>query len=66
MIASPLPSDAGTPTLAVQPLRPAAPGNLPLVASSQLFCQGSPVRIEHAGQIYQLRVTRENRLILTK
>lgn len=55
-----------TPTLETVPLRPPAGSQLPLIASDQLFRQGTTLRIEHAGQIYQLRVTRENRLILTK
>lgn len=54
------------PTLETVPLRPPAGGQLPLIAASQLFRQGTTLRIEHAGQIYQLRLTRENRLILTK
>lgn len=34
---------------------------------SQDLLRGSPaVEIEHAGQCYVLRVTRENKLILTK
>ena len=34
---------------------------------SQELLQGKPVvEIDHAGQRYQLRVTRENKLILTK
>jgi len=38
----------------------------PRVDSEQLL-QGAPaVEIEHAGQRYLLRVTRENKLILTK
>lgn len=41
-------------------------GELPLVASAQLFRQRTTLRIAHAGQVYQLRLTRENRLILTK
>lgn len=59
------PSDM-LPTLETTPLQPPAAGQLPLIASGQLFRQGTTLRIEHAGQIYQLRVTRENRLILTK
>lgn len=55
-----------TPTLETVALRPPAGSQLPLIASGQLFRQGTTLRIEHAGQVYQLRVTRENRLILTK
>lgn len=54
------------PTLETVALQPAAGGQLPLISSGQLFRQGNTLRIEHAGQIYQLRLTRENRLILTK
>lgn len=57
---------AALPTLAIRPAAAVAPGALPLIGSAQLFCQGNAVRIEHAGQTYLLRVTRENRLILTK
>lgn len=56
--ASPRPNR--TPTAETRP--PATP----LLASQQLFSGGNTVHIEHAGQIYQLRITRENRLILTK
>lgn len=38
----------------------------PLVASSALFGGGRQLRIAHAGQVYLLRITRENKLILTK
>lgn len=54
------------PTLATLVVEPPASGQLPLIAADQLFRQGNTLRIEHAGQIYQLRVTRENKLILTK
>lgn len=39
---------------------------LPLLHSTQLFAQGREIRIEHAGEQYRLRLTRNNRLILTK
>lgn len=45
--------------------RPAS-GALPVIQSARLFSQGNAVRIEHAGQHYLLRITRENKLILTK
>ncbi|HJW03104.1 MAG TPA: hemin uptake protein HemP [Azospira sp.] len=54
------------PTLAVVTLGAPPPGQSPVVASGQLFRHGNLLRIEHAGQCYQLRVTRENKLILTK
>lgn len=46
---------------------PLASGNdRPRVNSSDLLQGTSAVEIEHAGQRYLLRVTRENKLILTK
>lgn len=38
----------------------------PLIPSTRLFAGARTVLIEHAGQHYQLRITRENKLILTK
>ena len=38
----------------------------PRVDSQQLLRGAQAVEIEHAGQRYLLRVTRENKLILTK
>ena len=40
--------------------------NRPRIASEQLLRGALTVEIEHAGQCYLLRVTRENKLILTK
>ena len=37
-----------------------------LIASEMILGAASSVEIEHAGQRYLLRVTRENKLILTK
>lgn len=37
-----------------------------IIDSSELFRQNPFVYIEHEGQKYILRVTRENKLILTK
>lgn len=54
------------PTLATVPVAAPPPGQLPLIVSEELFRQGTTLRIAHSGQIYQLRLTRENRLILTK
>ncbi|NHC05882.1 hemin uptake protein HemP [Azonexus fungiphilus] len=45
---------------------PPAAGNLPRLDSGQILQGASTVEIEHAGQRYLLRVTRENKLILTK
>lgn len=36
------------------------------LSSEELFRSGNTVRIEHAGQVYWLRLTRGNKLILTK
>lgn len=45
------------------PIQNAQPGR---VSSAELLRGQSTVEIEHAGQRYWLRVTRENKLILTK
>lgn len=44
-------------------LQPAQPVTLD---SSVLFAQGKEVRIRHAGEEYRLRLTSNNKLILTK
>ena len=55
-----------------QPLPPAQippgqrPAERPSIPSHNLLQGASSVEIEHAGQRYLLRVTRENKLILTK
>lgn len=36
------------------------------LSSQELFRHANTVRIEHAGQTYWLRLTRGNKLILTK
>ncbi|HSG22437.1 MAG TPA: hemin uptake protein HemP [Azonexus sp.] len=36
------------------------------IDSDTILCGASSVEIDHAGQRYLLRVTRENKLILTK
>lgn len=38
----------------------------PRIDSSKLLQGGNTLEIDHAGQRYLLRVTRENKLILTK
>lgn len=38
----------------------------PRIASEKILGGATTVEIEHAGQRYLLRVTRENKLILTK
>jgi len=40
--------------------------NCQRLLSAELFKGNTVVEIEHAGQRYLLRVTRENKLILTK
>lgn len=39
---------------------------LPQIDSKELFKGEKIVRIIHANQVYTLRITRENKLILTK
>ena len=36
------------------------------IHSQDLFKHGKEIVIEHAGQEYRLRITRQNKLILTK
>lgn len=43
-----------------------APGRLPTIESASLFAIGREVRIRHAGEEYRLRLTSNNKLILTK
>jgi hemin uptake protein HemP len=43
--------------------REAAP---PTVRSDDLLRKGVELRILHAGEVYRLRITRQNKLILTK
>lgn len=46
---------------------PSATGlNPPRIASADILRGAPTAEIEHAGQRYLLRVTRENKLILTK
>jgi hemin uptake protein HemP len=45
----------------------AAKASAPLcLDAAALFAAGREVRIAHAGEIYRLRLTRQNKLILTK
>ena len=39
---------------------------LPMLHSNHLFSMGREIRILHEGEEYRLRLTRNNRLILTK
>jgi len=59
-------NDELKPTLAVVSVGDPPPGHSPVLASKQLFRGNNTVCIEHAGQRYLLRLTRENKLILTK
>jgi len=46
---------------------PAVPPPVPpRIDSRQILAGGSAVEIVHCGQLYVLRVTRENKLLLTK
>lgn len=50
-----------------EPLRSAEPRlAAPPISSEQLLRGATTLAIDHAGQRYLLRVTRENKLILTK
>jgi hemin uptake protein HemP len=56
-----------TPPKPVPPTSPTPASNtLPRVDSEKILQGANTVEIEHAGQRYLLRVTRENKLILTK
>lgn len=59
-------ADELKPTLAIVTVDNPPAGQAPVVASRQLFRGNNTVRIEHEGQCYMLRLTRENKLILTK
>lgn len=53
------------------PIRAANPGitpprNLPKVRSRDLLRDNNLIMIEHDGDLYYLRMTRNNKLILTK
>jgi hemin uptake protein HemP len=47
-------------------LKPGENGQPPLISTEQLFQGQNTVRIAHEGSFYLLRITRENKLILTK
>ena len=47
-------------------LTPGEDGQPPLVDTQQLFQDQNILRIAHEGRLYLLRITRENKLILTK
>jgi len=54
------------PSPPAQPVRTEASNSKTCIDSRQLLGGRNLIEIEHAGQRYQLRVTRENKLILTK
>ncbi len=43
-----------------------SPQSLTMLHSNNFFALGREIRIMHAGEEYRLRLTRNNRLILTK
>nr|WP_324292844.1 hemin uptake protein HemP [uncultured Cohaesibacter sp.] len=43
-----------------------APSQLPLVDSEILFGDSREIQISHRGEIYRLRITAQQKLILTK
>ena len=49
---------------AARPAPPAA-SQVPRISSGELFCQARSLEIEHEGKVYQLRITRLGKLILT-
>ena len=51
---------------AVLTLTPGSNGQPPLITSEQLFKDQNMLQIAHEGSLYLLRITRENKLILTK
>lgn len=55
-----------SPALARQSAPQAAAAPLPRLGSEAILRGAKTVEIDHAGQRYLLRVTRENKLLLTK
>ena len=55
-----------TPPIAQPPAPPAEPGTDLQVASAALFRGRREITIVHHGQEYRLRITRADKLILTK
>lgn len=54
------------PVSATRPTSAPQPADRPCIDSKTLLRGTTAVDIEHAGQRYVLRITRENKLILTK
>lgn len=42
------------------------PAGIPALQSQQLFSHTREIKIEHAGEVYRLSLTSNNKLILTK
>lgn len=56
-----------SPQQGVLPLAPGSPSTaLPVIRSRDLLRGGNLILIEHGGDRYYLRMTRNNKLILTK
>jgi hemin uptake protein HemP len=49
-----------------RPADPAPQEKVPCIKSHELMLNQRTIEIDHGGQRYTLRVTRENKLILTK
>lgn len=45
---------------------PAAPVLAPRISTASLFGTARELQIEHSGALYRLRITRQDKLILTK
>lgn len=58
--------DQSRPDLTVVHLNEPRPDQPPRISSRDLLRHGPELWIEHNGQIYRLRLTREHKLILTK
>jgi hemin uptake protein HemP len=56
----------GTQLQPIITLTPGENGQPPLINTQQLFQDQNTLRIAHEGSFYLLRITRENKLILTK
>lgn len=50
----------------ISPLANTPLANVPTLQSQHLFAMSNEIRIQHGGEEYRLRLTRNNRLILTK
>ena len=60
-----MPTTKNTPDLP-RPVDPVGKtGPVPRLDSRKLFGQGKSVHIEHEGKVYELRITRLGKLILT-